>query len=95
MRRLALLLPLLLAACAAPFGEEPRPRDPREAACRAEATRVVQFRERAQTMRTDETESGSGTITVAPLSRAERDRGLAQMDRDAMVRDCLRGATPR
>jgi hypothetical protein len=95
MRRLALLLPVLTVACATPFGEEPQPRDPREAACRAEATRVVQFRERGQTMRTDETESGRGTITVAPYSRAERDRGLAQMDREALVRDCLRGATLR
>jgi hypothetical protein len=95
MRRLALLLPVLLAGCASPFGQEPQPRDAREAACRTEATRVVQFRERGQTMRTDETESGTGTITVAPLSRAERDRGLAQMERDAMVRDCVRAAAPR
>lgn len=88
--RPALLLPLLLAACALPPGEPAPRRDPREAACRAEATRVVQLRERAQTMRMDETESGRGTVTVAPYARAEMDRGLAQMERDRMVRDCLR-----
>jgi hypothetical protein len=91
MRRLALPLPLLLAACTAPWGEAP-PRDPREAACRAEATRVVQYRERGQLMRSDETESGRGTVTVAPFARAESDRGLAQLEREAMVRDCLRAA---
>lgn len=87
MRRLLLTLPLLLAACAMPAES---PRDPREAACRAEATRIVQWRERGQTMRTDETESGRGTVTVAPYSRAESDRGLAQLERERIVRDCLR-----
>lgn len=87
------LLPALLAACAMPLGSPPPgERDARLDACRAEATRVVQFRERGQTMRNDETESGRGTVTVAPYSRAESDRGFAQMERDRMVQDCLRGA---
>jgi hypothetical protein len=103
MPRFALLiLPvLLIAACDSPrlasgpndvpFGGAPRgEQDARLAACRAEATRVVQFRERGQTMRTDETESGRGTITVAPYSRAEADRASAQLTRDQMIRDCLR-----
>jgi len=53
---------------------------------------VVQFRERGQTMRSDETESGRGTVTVAPYGRVESDRMLAQMERDRITQDCLRGA---
>jgi hypothetical protein len=89
-----LLLPLLLMACSAPIS--PPPRSPAERdkaeACRAEATRIVQFRERGQTMRTDETESGRGTVTVAPYSRVEADRGMAQMDYDRIMRDCMSAA---
>ncbi|WP_137177549.1 hypothetical protein [Roseomonas sp. AR75] len=99
--RYLLLLPLLLAACDSPrlaggsldvpMGGAPRgTSDPRLDACRAEATRVVQFRERGQLMRTDETESGRGFITVAPYSRAENDRASAQLTRDQMIQDCLR-----
>jgi hypothetical protein len=107
MPRLAsLLLPLLLlAACDSPrlqaaridvpMGGAPRgERDPRLDACRAEATRVVQFRERGQTMRADETESGRGTVTVAPFSRAEDDRAGQQLERDRMIQDCLRASAP-
>jgi hypothetical protein len=93
-----LILPLLLfGACAGPAMPPPlaaSPRDAREAACRAEAERIVRIRERAQTMRSDETESGRGTITVAPYSRAEADRGFAQMDRDRIIQDCLRAQAP-
>jgi len=94
--RSLLPLPLLLAACAGPgFGPiaavpaAPQ-RDSRTEACRAEATRIVQFRDRGQVMRTDETESGRGTTTVAPFSRAESDRGGQQMERDRILQDCLR-----
>jgi hypothetical protein len=95
-----LALPALVGACAAPIGtggggRTAAERDPRADACRAEATRVVQFRERGQTMRSDETESGRGTFTVAPYSRAENDRALAQIDRDRLVADCLRAEPPR
>jgi hypothetical protein len=93
-----LLLPLLLAACTAPLGTPPvggAPRGERDAryeACRAEATRVVQWRERGQTMRSDETENSRGTVTVAPYARAESDRAMAQIDRDRMIADCLRSS---
>jgi len=82
---------------AGPRGE----RDPRYDACREEATRAVQWRDRGQLMRTDETESGRGTVTVAPFSRTEADRMGAQMERDRLIAECLRrpvaggGATPR
>jgi hypothetical protein len=90
-RAALLLLPLLLAACTAPLGAPPGGEaDARRDACLAEATRQVQWRERGQTMRSDETESGRGTVTVAPYGRAESDRMMAQMERDRMVQDCLR-----
>lgn len=92
MSRLLLLLPLLLGACTAPLGggSQQAERDPRFEACRAEATRLVQFRDRGQLMRQDETESGRGTVTVAPFSRAESDRMGAQMERDRLIAECLR-----
>lgn len=93
-RLVLILLPVLLAACTAPIGRQAAERDPRLDACRAEATRVVQYRERGQTMRSDETESGRGTVTVAPFSRSESDRAMAVMERDRIVADCLR-ANPR
>jgi hypothetical protein len=107
MPRLAtLLLPLLLlGACDSPRLQAARvdvpmggaPRDERDArfeACRAEATRVVQFRERGQTMRTDETESGRGTVTVAPFSRTENDRAGQQLERDRIIQECVRASPP-
>jgi hypothetical protein len=91
---LAALLPLALAACAAPLGRDStaQQRDPRAEACRAEATRVVQWRDRGQLMRTDETESGRGTVTISPYSRAESERLGQQMERDRIVAECLRAA---
>lgn len=91
---------LLLGACGAPiptFSPIPAPvpqgqRDSRYEACREQATRVVQYRERGQLMRSDETESGRGTLTVAPYSRVEADRGAAQIDRDRLIAECLRAS---
>jgi hypothetical protein len=91
---------LLLGACGAPipsFSPMPAPvpqgqRDSRYEACREQATRVVQYRERGQLMRSDETESGRGTLTVAPYSRVEADRGAAQIDRDRLIAECLRAS---
>ena len=87
------LSPAANALGAAPAGNAPPGQQEADyEACRAEATRVVQFRERGQTMRSDETESGRGTVTVAPYGRVESDRMLAQMERDRITQDCLRGA---
>ncbi|MGG5808417.1 hypothetical protein [Falsiroseomonas sp. CW058] len=69
-------------------------RDPRLDACRDQATRAVQWRDRGQLMRTDETESGRGTTTVAPFSRTESDRMGAQMERDRLIAECMRNANP-
>ncbi|WP_439597897.1 hypothetical protein [Falsiroseomonas sp.] len=95
---LATILPL--AACnlplpqpiSAPPPPAPGQRDAAYEACRAEATRIVQYRERGQQMRTDETESSLGTLSVTPFSRLQSDRGAAQIDRDRLVADCLQRA---
>ena len=89
-----LLLPAMLAACAAPPSAGPQGGDSRLAACQAEAERMVLRRERAQVMRTDETEGGRGFVTVAPYARAETDRAFAQMDRNRIIADCM-GTGPR
>jgi hypothetical protein len=100
LRPALLLLPALLAACAAPPSPMPptptrgAAADPRLDACRAEAERMVQRRERGQVMRADETETGRGFVTVAPFSRAEADRAFAQIDRDRIIADCLAAAPP-
>ena len=95
VRPAVLLLSLLIAGCAAPVGTVPSaPDNARLAACRAEAERMVQRRERAQVMRADEAESSRGFVTVAPTGRAANDRGFAQMDRDRLIVDCMR-ADPR
>jgi len=60
--------------------------------CRAEATRMVQFRDRGQLMRTDEVESGRGTFSSVPFSRVETERMGQQITRDRLIADCLRGA---
>lgn len=99
--RLAPLLLLLAAACSAPdlsprMAPVPMPRSEDNVAleaCRAEATRVVQFRDRGDLMRTDETESSRGTFSSAPFSRVETQRMGQQMSRDRLIEECLRGAT--
>ncbi len=71
-------------------------RDARAEACRAEATRVVQWRDRGQLMRNDEIENrADGNITVAPPSRAEADRLGAAFERDRIAAECVRAAEPR
>ncbi|NGM18426.1 hypothetical protein G3576_00250 [Roseomonas stagni] len=101
--RLMLVAPILaLAACGTSLppvtpitAPAPVPRGERDAryeACRDQATRVVQYRERGQLMRSDETESGRGTMGVAPMMRVENDRGAAQIDRDRLIAECLRAS---
>lgn len=102
LRPLILVPVLALAACgtslpsvtpiAAPAPVPRGERDARYDACRDQATRVVQYRERGQLMRNDETESGRGTMGVQPMMRVENDRGAAQIDRDRLIADCLRAS---
>ena len=98
--RLVPLLLLLAGACSAPnFSPRPAPvalpggqDNAALEACRAEATRVVQFRDRGELMRTDETEASRGTFSSAPFGRVETERMGQQMSRDRLIEECLRGA---
>ena len=99
--RLALITLLLAGACSSPqmaprLAPVPLPRSEDNAAleaCRAEATRVVQFRDRGQLMRSDENEAGRGTFSNTPFSRVETERMGQQMSRDRLIEECMRGAT--
>lgn len=108
MPRLPILIVLiapLAAACTAPFGGVGNPaapgappivveRDRLAEACRQQATRMVEYRDRGQLMRTDETESGRGTDTIAPYGRVAWDRYTQQVTRDRLAADCVRNAAP-
>jgi hypothetical protein len=89
-----LVLPLL-GACTLPLPGGAERRSPEgnaaAAACRAEAERVLRFRDRGQQMREDEADSRVGVSTQVPTVRAETDRLGARFERDRMVEDCLRG----
>lgn len=101
MIRVALLLPLLLAACAF---RDPNPAPPPlaragdaqslEAACRREAERVVLFRDRGQQMRLDEGESRVGQQSAIPSVRAQNDNLARSVERERIARDCLRQSSP-
>lgn len=112
MNRLpAALLVVALAGCTLPLGGNPgsAPRagaantpaggqdDRRLAACRAEATRLVQYRDRGQLMRSDEAASQIGTGASSfgspyTRNRIETDQLGAQVERDRLVAECMRGA---
>jgi len=87
LRCLALLLPLAACAGPAPLSSPDRARAD---ACRAEATRLVQFRDRGQLMRTDEAESRLGTFSATPSSRLESERAGQTLERERLTQDCLR-----
>jgi hypothetical protein len=64
----------------------------RFAACRAEATRVVQFRERGQTMRNDELGSsvgGFGNSNAVSTLQVQMDRSAAEAEIDRLTRACM------
>jgi hypothetical protein len=89
MIRLPALLGLaVLAACARPEPQV-RPEASIEAACRAEAERMMMTRMRADRPRLDELESrlsGGGF-------EAQRIRTTELLDRDRLYRECLRRAS--
>jgi hypothetical protein len=98
------LLALLAAGCSIPMygssdtGRTPEPRregaagpNTAEAACRAEAERVLRFRDRGQIMREDEADARVGLSTAVPTVRAETDRLGARFERDRIIQDCMRG----
>jgi len=107
MPRPILPLLLLLAACNSPstmqmpnFALQPPPlaaprggeSNARYQACRAEATRVVLFRERSQVMRADEIGSsvgGFGNSNSVSTFQAQMDRSAAEAEVDRLTRECM------
>lgn len=98
----ALALALLaLAACAAPADPAARAGAARDArrdgdaaqACRAEADRVVLFRDRGQLMREDDLDARVGLATNVVTARATSDRLGRQFERDRLAAECLRART--
>jgi hypothetical protein len=91
-----ILLLLLLAACApAESLRAPAPtqQGAAELACRDEAERVMRFRERGQTMRTDEAQASLGTSGhLGTQARIDSFGGI--ITRDRLIAECLRGAAP-
>jgi hypothetical protein len=99
------LLALLAAGCSIPmYGSDdgarrmPEPRRSegqgpvtQEAACRAEAERVLRFRDRGQIMREDDADARVGLSTATPTVRAETDRLGARFERDRLIQECMRG----
>ncbi|MFH5926781.1 hypothetical protein [Roseomonas xinghualingensis] len=88
---LALLLAATtLAACAAPAPSSPQDaRSALTAACRAEAERVVRYRDRGQLMRQDDYNARVGTTShLGPQVMSDK---LAQVyDRDRLAAECVR-----
>jgi hypothetical protein len=97
MKALSLPLLLLMGACAAaaPRSAEQRQQDNAAAACRQDVERTVRYRDRGQTMRTDEAESrlGTGPFTDTRVGSMSTERLSAQFERDRMIDACVRGAT--
>lgn len=83
IRLVALLGLAVLAACARPQPQV-RPEASIEAACRAEAERMMMTRTRADRPRLDELESRFGGGF-----EAQRIRTLELLDRDRLYRECL------
>ncbi|WP_424139629.1 hypothetical protein [Roseomonas chloroacetimidivorans] len=84
-----------LAACAEPPPPATGPQGARaavNAACRAEAERVVRYRDRGQLMRQDDYNARVGTTSyLGPQVMTDQ---IAQIyDRDRMAAECVRGAT--
>jgi hypothetical protein len=97
MKSLSLPLLLLMGACAAaaPRTAEQRQQDQAAAVCRQDVERTVRYRDRGQTMRTDEAESrlGAGSFTDTRVGSMSTERLSAQFERDQMIDSCVRGAT--
>jgi len=90
------LLPLLAAACAtggapAPRSAESADRSAVAAACRTQAERVVNYRDRGQTMRHDDYNARVGTTSyLGP--QVITDQIAQTYERDRMAAECVRGA---
>lgn len=90
IRTLALVVLAGLVACARPEPPPERASASVEAACRAEAERVMRERSRANRDRLDDMESRFG----ADGFQAQRIRTTEILDRDRVYRECLGRASP-
>lgn len=90
IRLLPLLAAAALAACAAPETTPRRAESSVEAACRAEAERVMRERSRANRDRLDDFENRLGSRSF----EAQQIRATEILDRDRIYRECLGRASP-
>ena len=86
---------LALAACAPPAerGPEQQQQTAALSACRREAERVINYRDRGQLMRSDDQEARVGVSTYLSF-RPTADRLAATYERDQLAARCVRGADP-
>lgn len=92
----ATLLALLAASGCAPAAErgaEQQQQAAALAACRREAERVINYRDRGQLMRSDDQDARVGVSTYLSF-RPQADRLAATYERDQLASRCVRGADP-
>lgn len=91
---LAFLLPMLGACASAPErSSDQRQDEARLAACRRDAERAILFRDRGQTMRSDELDASSGVQSYLGI-RNQTDRLGATFERNRMAAACARDNAP-
>lgn len=90
-----LLFLLALAACASTpeRGPEQQQQAAALSACRREAERVINYRDRGQLMRSDDQEARVGVSTYLSF-RPTADRLAATYERDQLAARCVRGTDP-
>ncbi len=91
--RMAVLLAATACAPAAERGPEQQQQAAALAACRREAERVINYRDRGQLMRSDDQEARVGVSTYLSF-RPTADRLAATYERDQLAARCVRGADP-
>ncbi|PZP42472.1 MAG: hypothetical protein DI601_18160 [Azospirillum brasilense] len=91
---LAFLLPVLGACASTPErSSDQRQDEARLAACRRDAERAILFRDRGQTMRSDELDASSGVQSYLGI-RNQTDRLGATFERNRMAAACARDSAP-
>lgn len=102
MKPVSLSLLLLLGACAggaagggAPRSDDQRQQDATTIACRADAERMMRYRDRGQLMRTDEAEAriGAGAFSSDTVAGSMSTQRLSsRYEQSRLVDECVRGA---
>jgi hypothetical protein len=83
----------VFTAPAAPPGQGVREGAALAAACRQDADRIIQFRDRGQLMREDERDARVGTDSSIYARRTETDRLGRLFERDRLAADCVQQNT--